>query len=474
MNDLLLILLAVQAMMGAFDTVYHHELSVALPRAPGAARELAIHAVRAMLYGTIFAGLAWFAMYGYWAWLLAAVFLIEILLTLWDFVIEDRTRLLPASERITHTLLAINGGAIGLLLVRTILTWADQDTSMVPVHYGWATWFLSLAAAGVFISGIRDGLAAWANQRLTTTQFLDLGGHKRVLVSGATGFIGSVLCRELIATGHDITVISRQPHRAAMQFHGRVRAIASPHELSADAQFDVIINLAGAPVIGLPWTRKRKQVLLNSRINTTRHLLDFVKRVKRRPATWIQTSAIGFYGSDSNATVDEQSSVGAGFAGELCKRWELETAALTDLGVRCVILRLGLIFGRCGGALPLMVMPFRFGLGSILGGGGQFVSWMHLEDLLALIALAIRNEELVGIYNAVAPEATSYRDFARMIGRLLYRPVWLRIPTAPLKLTLGEMADMLVEGPRVIPGKLQEQSFEYQFPSLRSALMDLL
>lgn len=303
---------------------------------------------------------------------------------------------------------------------------------------------------------------------------LDFGEHKHVLLSGATGFIGSALCRELLAAGHKVTVISRRPVKAARQFEGKVEAIASANELLASDAIDLIINLAGAPVIGPLWTTRRKAVLLRSRLDTTRQLLDFVKRAELRPTTWIQASAIGFYGTQRSVATDEQAAAGSGFAAELCSSWEHVTEDLEALGLRRVILRFGMIFGRSGGALPLMSLPFRFALGSVLGDGKQPVNWMHLDDLLQLLAWAARDASCQGIFNAVAPEAPTYREFAQLIGQTVRRPVFIRVPAAPLRLVLGEMASMLLDGPVVEPGELQRVQFEYQFPNLRSALMDIL
>lgn len=473
MMDLCISLLVVQSVLGAFDTLYHHEFKVALARSYSARQELRIHALRALLYAVVFIGLAWFAWGGLWSVLLLLIVGVEIGLTLWDFVIEDQTRLLPASERITHTVLAINGGAAFLLLALTVPEWYARATAWYPLEYGWRSLFLSVAAAGVAISGLRDAYAAWSVQRLVLRLNLDLGGHRRLLISGGTGFIGSALMAELLSSGHDITLLTRRPQAAALQFTGRVRAVQSTAVLAADERFDVVINLAGAPVVGLPWSRRRKRVLAASRFVSTQALLTFVQRARQRPPVWIQASAIGFYGTHSAGALDETAPAGEGFAAQLCLNWESMTNALAALSVRCVILRFGLVFGRSGGSLPMLLLSFRLGAGAILGDGRQHLSWIHLEDLLRIMAAAIREPAWHGAFNAVAPDAPTYREFARLSGHLLARPIWLRVPAMPLRRLLGEMASLFVDGPRIVPRRLQQRAFEFRFPNLREALMDL-
>ena len=471
--DLFINLMILQTLMGAFDTLYHHEMVVALPRQAGARLELAIHSARALLYAVIFAGLAWFEWHGLLIVAVIGIVMIEVLLTLWDFVIEDRSRLLPASERITHTLLAINGGAAFVLLATTLPDWQQQPTGLMSADYGWRSWFLTVGAVGVALSGLRDGHAAWQIQRLYLALKLDLGGHQRLLISGGTGFIGAALCRELLQQGHEITLLSRRPLAAVIQFGGRVTAVRDTQQLSPDQQFDAVINLAGAPVVGPRWNAARKRVLLSSRIDASTQLLRFVQHARHRPDVWIQASATGIYGNPRTPDISEDSPVGDGFAAELCQQWERSTEALQQLGIRRVILRFGLVFGRSGGALPMMILPYRFGLGAVLGSGDQRVSWIHIEDLLRLMALAIRDPAVNGVINAVAPDCPSQRQFATAVAQQLQRPLLLSLPANLLRYLLGDMAGLFINGPGIVPQHLIERRFEYRFPTLRSALMDL-
>jgi len=206
---------------------------------------------------------------------------------------------------------------------------------------------------------------------------------------------------------------------------------------------------------------------------TSKDLLQFVKRANKRPQVWLQASAIGYYGPQNDKPVDESAPVGQGFAAELCQQWEGLTDELQTLGVRCVVLRFGLVFGRSGGSLPMMLLSYRLGLGGVIGDGQQYLSWIHIEDLLRLIALSISDQSVHGKINAVAPDCPTYRQFAYATGHLLHRPVLLHMPAPLLRRLLGEMASMFVDGPHIIPRRLQYMDFEYRFPALRGALMDL-
>ena len=287
------------------------------------------------------------------------------------------------------------------------------------------------------------------------------------------GFIGSALCNKLLEDGHIPTLVSRNPLAAEKQFTGRIRVIKKAAELAAGDTFDVVINLAGAPVVGLPWTKNRRAVLLASRVNVTADLLQFVRTCIHKPAVWIQASAIGYYGAHAAEAVTETSPRGTGFAAELCSAWEAMTDELEALQIRRVVLRFGLVFGRSGGALPLMMLPFRFCVGAVVGSGKQKVAWVHLTDVVRVINLAMTSPKASGIYNVVAPECPSYATFASALGQVLKRPVFLRIPAFILRTMLGEMASMLVDGPGILPARLLDSGFEFSFPALRPALQEL-
>ncbi|MEJ7807182.1 MAG: NAD-dependent epimerase/dehydratase family protein, partial [Telluria sp.] len=252
-------LMAFQGCLGAFDTLYHHELTEALPGRATARLELSIHALRSLIYAALFIGLSAWQFHGIWAVLLLLVFTVEILLTLWDFVVEDRTRLLPATERVTHTVLAMNGGAFVMLLVLNAPEWFSQPTALAWQWHGALSVFLALCGVGVGLSGLRDGFAALALSRRgaleAATTLPGFGEAKRsFLVTGATGFIGQKLVRALLRDGQRVTVLTRQPRQAAWLFDGQVDCISSMDQLPASRRVDVIVNLAGARVLGWRWT----------------------------------------------------------------------------------------------------------------------------------------------------------------------------------------------------------------------------
>ncbi|WP_339496165.1 TIGR01777 family oxidoreductase [Pseudomonas sp. RA_105y_Pfl2_P56] len=467
-------LLIAQACLGALDTLYHHELTVALPYRHSARLELSIHALRSCFYGVLFLGIAHLQFGGAWALVIALLFALEIGLTLWNFVVEDRSRKLPAIERIMHTVLAVNGGAFFALYGVQLAQWASLPTGLSAVDFGWKGWVLTLFAVGVTASGIRDGLAALRMKREGKPSNPFAGGaFKRVLVTGGTGFIGETLVNQLLDAGHTVSVLARDPLKAAYLFDGRARCVRSLSKLGYEETFDVVINLAGAPVAGPRWSPKRQAQLIASRVNTTEALMTWLKNARHKPALWVQASAIGFYGvRDASENLDEHASKGDGFMAELCARWEAAAQPATEFGVRQVVLRLGVVFGP-GGALTPLLLPFRLGFGGRMGDGRQIMSWVHRDDVLQVIARAFKDDTLRGTYNMVAPETLSQAAFAEQAGKLLKRPVWFHIPAAPVRALAGEMAQLFFDGQRVVPQRLTEAGYTFRYPTLDAALRDL-
>ena len=470
--DIILNLLIAQGLLGAFDTLYHHELTEALPRRSGARKELSIHALRSVLYGVVFAGIAWLEWLGIWAGVLAMIVLIEVFLTLWDFVVEDQTRKLPASERVLHTVLAINGGAVfGLFFTLVWLDWLGQSSALLAINYGWQSGVLTLFAFGVTLSGIRDAFAAWRLKDCRPAPVRFTNPPRRVLVTGGTGFIGEPLVQGLLAAGCEVTLFTRDPLRAAYLFEGRVRSVRDWSALSPETIFDAVVNLAGAPVVAGRWTRSRRQLLIKSRVGTTQGLVDWLSRAKHRPSVLVQASAVGFYGvQPAHHLLDETAPPADEFMSELCQQWETCAAGVDALGIRRVTLRLGLVFGASGGALPMLLLAYRFGFGAKLGDGSQALSWIHLEDVLALIDKALSDPNYVGIYNAVAPEPLTQAVFAQSAGAILRRPVWLRVPAWLLNALLGEMARLFVAGQQALPMRLNQAGYAFRYPTLSTAL----
>ena len=473
-------LMAFQGCLGAFDTLYHHELTEALPGRAGARRELSIHAVRSLIYSTLFIGLSAWAFHGLWAWVLLFVFAIEIVLTLWDFVVEDQTRLLPATERVTHTVLAINGGAFITLLVLNSPQWLAQPTALTWQPQGALSVFLALCGVGVALSGLRDGLAAHA---IGKQALRDIGApavsfgepERSFLVTGATGFIGQRLTRALLRDGHRVTVLSRQPRQAAWLFDGRVDCVSSMDQLPPSRRFDVVINLAGARILGRRWSAARRAALRKSRIELTRHVVSWIGKAEHKPAMMLSASAIGYYGiqrSGDNAVLTENDGPQPIFMSDLCREWEQAAQDAASHGVALACMRFGLVLGTQG-ALPMMLLPIKLGLGGPLSGGAQWLSWIHVDDVIRGMAhLCLMGE--AGVYNFTSPESFSQAEFSRVAATLVRRPYGFPTPGWPMRLILGEQADLLLEGQRVAPERLKNSGFVFGYPHLEGALRSLM
>lgn len=481
LHDTILSLLALQGVIGAFDVIYHHELRCALPQQLSAAYELRLHAIRSCLYGVVFAGLAWFVWGGAWLFLLWGIVLIEVVLTLMDFVEEDRTRRLPSSERVTHTILAINGGVLFGLLGWLSLDWAELGTGVYWTPSGGLSIALTVMAVGVAASGIRDGFASRALSRSKAPEPFDFGSAAQTfLISGGTGFIGQALVRALLEQGHVPILLARDPLKASMLFQGRVRCITSMDQLDPDSCVDVVVNLAGEKILGHPWSAARKASLIESRVRTTEALVEWTGKTRKKPRVMLSASAVGFYGEqhvDDASVLDEASPGKEGFTTELCQSWENSARKVVELGVPLKLLRLGLVFGGGGGALPPMLLPILLGLGGPLGSGRQIMSWVHLHDVLGVMAWLCRGGASSGngaeVYNVVAPENPSQREFVAVAARLLRRPAFFKTPEGPLRMLLGEQSCLLLDGQRVSPRRLREEGYAFRFATLSSALADV-
>ncbi len=474
-HHLALQLMAAQGCLGAFDTVYHHELTEALPRRDTARTELAIHALRAALYSALFIGLSSWQFHGWWAVAVIVVFAVEIGLTLWDFVVEDRTRLLPATERVTHTVLAINGGAFLALLALDAPAWLALPTALAWHPNGLLGAFLALCGVGVGMSAIRDALAARAIGRHEAPRVHFSDTASSVLVTGGTGFIGQRLVRALLADQHRVTLLTRQPRAAAWMFDGRVECVASLDQLPPSRRFDVVINLAGARILGWRWSAARKASLRASRIGLTRKLVNWMASADHKPAMLLSASAIGYYGVQARGddrSLTEDAPARAMFMSDLCREWEQAASGAAAFGVKVACMRFGLVLGTQG-ALPMMLLPIKLGLGGALGDGRQWLSWIHVDDLIGAIAHVWRHQE-GGAFNFTAPESVPQKQFSKVAATLLHRPCFMPTPAWPMRLVLGEQADLLLEGQRVVPARLAGSGFSFRYPGLQAALASIV
>ncbi|MBX9842401.1 MAG: TIGR01777 family oxidoreductase [Xanthobacteraceae bacterium] len=477
MSDLLWILLFNQIVMGAFDTIYHHELAERLPWRASQGHELALHAIRSLLYATVLVVLGWLELHGIWTLVLLAVLTVEVVITLMDFVEEDLTRALPASERINHTLLALNYGAILALLVPVLLGWLHQPTAIKTAWHGFWSVFMAISAAGVLICGARDFFAARRARRLIPGRAAELVAalpeRQHVLVTGATGFIGSRLTEALASAGHRVTVLVRDPKKAA-QLTPPFRLITSLDRIANDERIDAIVNLAGEPIANAPWTLRKRRRILRSRLEMTRHLVRLIGRLETPPALLVSGSAIGWYGLWQDEALTEFDGGKACFSHRLCDAWERMAMRAQAHGTRVVRLRIGLVLGTEGGMLARMLTPFELGLGGPLGSGAQWMSWIERDDLVRLIAHIMVTRQLNGAVNATAPVPVRNAEFTRELGRAFRRPAFTPMPAFVLRL-LGDLADeLLLGGQQVLPDKALANGFKFRHETLRSALTAML
>lgn len=300
----------------------------------------------------------------------------------------------------------------------------------------------------------------------------------RVLITGGTGFVGRALIPALQRDGHQVVVWARSAGRARARLGADIEAVesgAGPEALlAALTGCDAVVNLAGESVAGGRWTAARRAALRESRVDSTRALVDAVSRLAVKPRVLVSASAVGYYGNRGDKVLTEHASRGVGLLAELCADWEAEALAARTLGLRVALLRIGVVLGRDGGALQKLLPLFRFGLGGPIGSGRQYLPWIHLHDLVRLIVSALTDEGMTDTINAVAPEAVTNRDFARALGRALHRPAVLPVPAVALRLAMGEASSVLLDGQRVQPDLLMQRGFRYQYPTLAAALDDVV
>ena len=481
-SPLLWSLVAIQIAMGGFDVLFHHEITERLAWRPNAARELRLHALRNAFYVLLFAAFAWLRPTGWLAVSLVALMLAEIVITLADFVEEDMTRKLPASERVLHTLLAINYGAILALVGPEILRWSTEASGLHAASYGWGSVLLTVAAAGVALFALRDLAASRRARTFVAPPPVSLSGVldgpvRSVLVTGGTGFVGRALVDALVASGHDVTVSTRDPARiSGIAFP--LRVVTSLDQIPTTASFDAVVDLAGEAVAGGLWTRWRRREVVASRLRTLVALGRMLDRLEAPPKVVIKASAIGFYGIRGDEIVTESSAAGprSEFAARSCAIVERAARRLASRhGHRHVALRIGLVLGRDGGVLGRLLPVFDLGLGGRIGSGLQWMSWISRDDLVRLVAFVIATDAIEGPLNATAPEPVRNRAFAQTLGRTLSRPPMLPLPAWPLDAVLGDLArELLTGGQRVLPQRALEAGFRFRDTALDGALASIV
>jgi uncharacterized protein len=302
----------------------------------------------------------------------------------------------------------------------------------------------------------------------------------RVTVTGATGLVGRALVAALLEREAQVTVLSRDPGRVQARFGstGPVEAVrwdplTEPAPASALEGRDAVVHLAGENV-AQRWTSKAKQAIRESRVTGTRNLVEGLRVTQVRPPTLVSASAIGYYGAHGEEPLDEDARPGSDFLAIVCADWELEAAGASELGVRVVQVRTGVVLDRSSGALAKMLPAFRLGVGGPVAGGRQYISWIHRDDLIGIILEALSDQRWKGPVNATAPEPVCNRDFSRALGSALGRPSLLPVPGAALRLLYGEMAEIVTEGARVVPAKPLVLGYEFRHPALPEALTSAL
>ncbi len=480
MNTIFL-LISIQALMGAFDNLWHHEWQAKLPQRHSARYELTLHAAREAIYGVLFIGLAWWQWQGALALVLAGLLMAELFITLADFLEEDRSRTLPPLERVLHTLLTISYGLLLALLAPVLWAWWQLPTAAVLTPYGWMSWLLTAYGLAVWAWSVRNFLAVVQLGRhaaLPHASAPTLRSANTVLVTGATGFVGQALVRDLLESGHRVIVSVRDVRQARLHWERWGEQVWVVDDLAAvpsETRIHAVAHLAGARVLGMPWTRARRKLLMSSRLDTTAALGKLMLRLEQRPAVMVSASAVGYYGAcDPSLVCTETSPPRLGeFQSELCVAIEHEALRLGALGVRVVCLRFGVVLGREDGAYPMQAIGSRLGMGAVLGSGQQAAPWIHVQDAAGLIRFAIRSPNMQGSVNAVAPQTVNQAEFASAMAASFGRRVSLRAPVWMLRRLAGDMSTLLLDGQKVIPEKALSAGYRFRHASLEGALADL-
>lgn len=299
----------------------------------------------------------------------------------------------------------------------------------------------------------------------------------KIIVSGSSGLVGAALVDSLRSEGHSIGRLVRSGSVSTADATSKMIRWEPPTgsiDLPSMEAADAVVHLAGASVAGGRWTAARKQVLRRSRVEATRHLVAGLTQLKEKPRAFVSASAIGYYGNRGDEILTETSAPGSDFLAQLCRDWEAEAARAEHEGIRTVILRFGIILAPHGGALQQMLRPFRLGVGGRLGNGQQWMSWITLGDVIALVRYALESDSSRGPINAVAPNAVTNAEFTSLLAGVLHRPALLPAPRFALRLALGEMADAVLASQRVVPEKLNGMGYSFRHPQLKQALESLL
>lgn len=306
---------------------------------------------------------------------------------------------------------------------------------------------------------------------------------KKIIIAGATGLIGQALVKNLINKNYEVVTLGRNKSKALALFDNAVKAYEwspndsvnrQPEEWSNELNGNyAIVNLAGESLVGR-WTKRKKEKILRSRVESTELLRDAARMSAEKPSVYIGASAIGYYGNTGNKEVNELMPRGEGFLSDVVANWERAQREFEAIGARRVTIRIGMVLSMAGGALPKMALPFKFFIGGPLGSGKQWISWVHISDLVKIFIQALEDDELSGVINASSPNPVTMSQFARTIGSVMHRPSLFKVPEFMLKIILGEAAQLITDSTKVHPALLIKHGFIFDYPALDKALADLL
>jgi uncharacterized protein (TIGR01777 family) len=295
----------------------------------------------------------------------------------------------------------------------------------------------------------------------------------KVLITGASGLIGTALQKSFSESGYEMLLASRSEPRTDRDIQWNPDTGFADEGLSRLEGLDAVIHLAGESISAIRWTDEKKKAIRDSRVHGTRTMIETFAKLEKKPKVFISASALGFYGDRGDDEMTETSSAGDTFLAEVSKEWESESRHAEDMGIRTVLLRNGIVLSKDGGALATMMTPFKLGVGGVVGTGKQWMSWVSLADVVGIVNFALENENLRGAVNVVSPNPVTNEEFTKTLGEVLYRPTFLPLPEFAVNLVFGEMGDaLLIDSTKVLPKRLLDAGYKFEYPDLKSTLED--